>query len=124
MIKILKFNEVSSSDIFSRAESAVNVEEIVTDIIYNVRKNGDKALYEYCEKFDKAKISSLLVTEEEIEEAVLKVEPRFIEILETAAKKISKKSSKKRPQQKVKRIKKCKQKQNKFFEREKENLLC
>lgn len=55
MIKILKFNEVDSSEIFSRAQSNLNVEEIVTDIIYNVRKNGDKALYEYCEKFDKAK---------------------------------------------------------------------
>ena len=41
MIKILKFGEVKSEDIFARAESAVNVEAIVSDIICNVRKNGD-----------------------------------------------------------------------------------
>ena len=39
-------------------------------IIYNVRKNGDKALFEYCKKFDKAELSSLEVTEEEINEAI------------------------------------------------------
>ncbi len=90
MIKILKYNEVSADDIFARAESKINVEEIVADIIKNVRENGDKALYEYCEKFDKAKLSSLLVSNEEIEEAVSLVEPKFIDILERAAKNIRK----------------------------------
>ncbi len=90
MIKILKYNEVENSEIFSRAESNFNVEEIVADIIYNVRKNGDKALYEYCEKFDKAKLSDLLVTQEEIDNAVSVVEPKFIEILEKAASNIRK----------------------------------
>ena len=90
MIKILKFSEVSPEDVFGRAESTVNVEDIVTDIIYNVRKRGDEALYEYCEKFDKAKLSSLLVSEGEIEEAFASVEPRFIEILEKAAANIRK----------------------------------
>ena len=90
MIKILKFSEVSPEDVFGRAEATVNVEDIVADIIYNVRKRGDKALYEYCEKFDKAKLSSLLVSEEEIEEAFASVEPRFIEILTKAAANIRK----------------------------------
>ena len=58
MIKILKYGEVKAEEIFARAESAANVEEIVADIIYNVRKNGDKALFEYCEKFDKVALSS------------------------------------------------------------------
>ena len=79
MIKILKYGEVENSDIFARAVPEVNVEDIVTDIIKNVRKNGDKALFEYCEKFDKAKLSALEVTEEEIEEAFNSVEPKFIE---------------------------------------------
>ena len=90
MIKILKFSEVSPEDVFGRTESTVNVEDIVTDIIYNVRKRGDEALYEYCEKFDKAKLTSLLVSEEEIEEAFASVEPRFIEILTKAAANIRK----------------------------------
>ena len=90
MIKILKYNEVENNEIFSRAESNFNVEEIVTDIIYNVRKNGDKALFEYCEKFDKARLTNLLVSQEEIDIAVSLVEPKFLDILEKAAKNIKK----------------------------------
>ncbi|MBQ7964856.1 MAG: histidinol dehydrogenase [Ruminococcus sp.] len=90
MIKILKYNEVDNNEIFSRVENSINVEAIVTDIINNVRTNGDKALYEYCEKFDKAQLSSLLVSEEEIDEAFSLVEPQFIEILKKAAANIRK----------------------------------
>lgn len=85
MIQILKFGEVETEKIFARTENTVNVEKIVSDIIANVRKNGDKALFEYCEKFDHAKLDSLLVTQEEIQEAVACVEPRFLEILQKAA---------------------------------------
>ena len=88
MIKIMKYGEVSASDIFARTEPTFDVADIVTDIIDNVRKNGDKALFEYCEKFDKASLTSLEVTEEEIEEAFALVEPRFIEVLKKAAKNI------------------------------------
>ena len=88
MIKIMKYGEVSAEEIFARGESSFDVTDIVTDIISNVRKNGDKALFEYCEKFDKAKLSSLEVTEEEIEEAFSSVEPKFIEIIKTAAENI------------------------------------
>ena len=88
MIKILKVGEVSKSEIFARADMGQNVEAIVSDIINNVRQNGDKALYEYSEKFDKAKLDSLLVTPEEIVEAVSLVEPKFLEILKTAAENI------------------------------------
>lgn len=90
MIKILKYGEVKNSEIFARSTPSVNVEEIVSDIISNVRENGDKALYEYCEKFDKAKLDSLLVSKEEIEEALNSVEPEFIEILKKAAANIRK----------------------------------
>ena len=90
MIKILKYGEVDNKDIFARAVSDINVEEIVAEIIDNVRNNGDKALFEYCEKFDKAKLTSLLVSEEEIAEAMELVDDKFIEILEKAAKNIRK----------------------------------
>ncbi len=88
MISIMKYNEVDSKEIFSRVQSTINVEGIVADIILNVRTNGDKAVLEYCEKFDKAKLSSLLVSEEEINEAVNAVEPKFLEILKKAAENI------------------------------------
>lgn len=90
MIKILKFNEVKSEQIFARAENAVNVETIVSEIIENVRSRGDKALFEYCEKFDGAKLDSLQVTQEEINEAVVAVDPKFLEILRRAAANIRK----------------------------------
>jgi len=85
MIKILKYGEVENKDIFSRVVPEVNVEDIVADIIKNVRENGDKALFEYCEKFDGAKLSSLLVSKEEIDEAFSSVEPEFVAVLEKAA---------------------------------------
>ena len=85
MIQILKYGEVPSDKIFARTEPTVHVEAIVADIIANVRKNGDKAVLEYCEKFDKAKLSALQVSPEEIEEAVASVEPQFLEILQKAA---------------------------------------
>lgn len=88
MIKILKYGEVTNDEIFARAETSMNVEAIVTEIIENVKQNGDKALFEYCEKFDKAKLDTLLVTAEEIEEAVNTVEPKFLQILKTAAENI------------------------------------
>ena len=90
MIKIMKFSEVQPEQIFARAESAANVETIVSEIIANVRKNGDKALFEYCEKFDRAKLDCLQVTQQEIDEAVATVAPRFLDILRRAAANIRK----------------------------------
>lgn len=90
MIKILKYGEVAAEDIFARAVPEVDVADIVKDIIENVKTNGDKALFEYCKKFDKAELSSLLVTKEEIDEALNSVEPEFLEILKKAVENIRK----------------------------------
>ena len=88
MIQILKFGQVPASQVFARTEPSFNVEAIVAEIIANVRQNGDAALYEYCEKFDKATLTALQVTKEEIDEAVASVEPRFLDILARAAENI------------------------------------
>lgn len=85
MIKILKYGEVSRDEIFARTAPTVNVEATVAEIIKNVRELGDKALFEYCEKFDKARLDSLIVTESEIDEAMSLVEPEFLDILSRAA---------------------------------------
>lgn len=90
MIRILKYNEIENSEIFARMTPEFNVSEIVSDIIADVRQNGDAALFKYCEKFDKAKLSSLLVSKEEIDEALNSVEPEFLEILKKAAENIRK----------------------------------
>ncbi len=90
MIKILRYGEVANSEIFARVTPKMDVESIVAGIIDNVKANGDKALFEYCEKFDKAKLTSLEVTKAEIDEAVGQVEPKFLQVLETAARNIRK----------------------------------
>lgn len=85
MIKIYKYGEVPNDEIFARDNIASNVESVVTEIIANVRKNGDAALKAYCEKFDKAKLDSLEVSNAEVEEAFASVEPEFLDILREAA---------------------------------------
>ena len=85
MIKIMKYGQVPNSEIFARVSPTVDVAGIVADILYDVRKNGDKAVLAYCAKFDKAELSSLEVSKEEIEEALILVEPEFLEILREAA---------------------------------------
>lgn len=90
MIKIMEYGKVSPDEIFARVTPSFDAEKIVADIIKTVRRDGDKALYEYTEKFDKAKLTSLQVTEAEIEEAVNEVPTEFIEILKKAAANISK----------------------------------
>ncbi|MBQ4066534.1 MAG: histidinol dehydrogenase [Clostridia bacterium] len=90
MIKVFEYGKVANEDIFARVEPEIDVEAVVAEIIENVKANGDKALYEYCERFDKAILSSLLVTKEEIDEAVALVEPEFLEILKRAAANIRK----------------------------------
>jgi histidinol dehydrogenase len=85
MIKILKFNEVTPSEIFDRTLPTQRVEGAVSEIIAEVVKNGDSALYAFAEKFDKVKLDSLTVTREEIEEARNSVSPEFLAVLEKAA---------------------------------------
>lgn len=88
MIKILKYGEVQNNDIFARVVPTVNVEAIVAEIIANVRAKGDAALFEYCEKFDKVRLDSLRVTEQEIDTAFAEVPADFLRILRTAAENI------------------------------------
>ncbi|MBQ8145553.1 MAG: histidinol dehydrogenase [Clostridia bacterium] len=88
MIKIYKYGEVANSEIFARDNIDSGVEGIVTDIIENVKKNGDKALFEYCERFDRVKLSTLEVSEEEINKAFELADNSFIEIVKEAAENI------------------------------------
>ena len=89
MIKIMKYGQVPNSEIFARVTPAVDVASIVADILYDVRKNGDRAVLQYCAKFDKAELDTLEVSKQEIREAIDTVEPEFLEILKEAAAKLS-----------------------------------
>ena len=84
MIKIMEYSNTSAEEIFARGISATGVEDIVADIIADVRKNGDKALFKYCEKFDNTVTDCLEVTDEEIEEAFNAVDDEFLRIIKQA----------------------------------------
>ncbi len=90
MIKILEFDKIDKNAVFSRVTPAFDVENIVSDIIKNVKENGDAAIFRYCEEFDKVKLSSFEVTDAEFDEAFAATEPEFIEILKNAAYNIEK----------------------------------
>ncbi len=88
MIKIYKFGSIDSKEIFARFSPTQSVEGVVSQIIDNVKNNGDKALLEYALKFDKVELKSLEVTQEEIEEAYQRVDKEFVEILTQAGENI------------------------------------
>lgn len=81
MIKIYKDGISAREEIFSAKEEKYDVTNIVKEIIEKVKLEGDSALKYYSEKFDKAKLDCLKVSEEEIDEAVKSVDNRFIDVL-------------------------------------------
>ncbi|MCM1134208.1 MAG: histidinol dehydrogenase [Clostridium sp.] len=62
-------------------------EQIVADIINEIRGRGDEALFEYTLKFDKCSITAetIKVTEEEIQEAYGLVDPAFVAVMKKSA---------------------------------------
>jgi histidinol dehydrogenase len=62
--------------------------EVVQKIIADVRERGDEALRDYTNRFDKVLLDSLVVTEQEIEEAYQQVDSGFVSIVKEAAENI------------------------------------
>ena len=62
----------------------------VENVLKDVRQNGDKAVMAYEEKFDHATLSSLAVTETEIDEALTMVSEELLDALKIAHHNISK----------------------------------
>ena len=88
MIKIYRSGINSAEEIFSRSSAVADVSGIVSEIIATVREKGDAALIDYAARFDKAELSSVEVSQAELDEAMELVEPKFIEILKEAAENI------------------------------------
>jgi histidinol dehydrogenase len=87
-MRIVQLNNETKKDILNNllkrspnnyGSYAATVEEIVND----VRDNGDKALFSYTKKFDKADITSenIKVTQEEIDYAYTQVEPELLAVI-------------------------------------------
>lgn len=68
-----------------KTEISEEVNKAVSEIINNVRENGDDALKEYCTKFDGFHVSrkdDFIVSKQEIMDAITNVGPEFMKILE------------------------------------------
>ncbi|MCI9171762.1 histidinol dehydrogenase [uncultured Duncaniella sp.] len=65
------------------------VTEAVERIVAGVREGGDKALRDYARQFDGAEIDSLLVSDEEIAEAIARVPAEVARAIDSAAANIS-----------------------------------
>lgn len=68
-----------------KTEISEEVNKAVSEIINNVRENWDDALKEYCAKFDGFHVSrkdDFIVSKQEIMDAITKVGPEFMKILE------------------------------------------
>ena len=85
MIKILDYNAITGAEVIASPRPIEDVSAVVAEILARVRAEGDKALYDYAERFDKVRLASLRVTEEEIEAAIASVDADFVRILETSA---------------------------------------
>ena len=85
MIKQYKLAEIAVQDILNRdIREEHDVEAVVDEIMAKVRVDGDAALLEYEQRFDKAQLEVLQVSEAEIAEAVASLDADFIRTLELA----------------------------------------
>ncbi len=87
-MKILDYNEIDKSTLFLRRLEDSGVENVVRDIIADVAQNGDRALFAYAKKFDRAELTALEVTEAELDDALLSISPELLDAMRTAAENI------------------------------------
>lgn len=89
MIRTFQYGEVPNETLFIRSPLFTDVGPVVADILADVQKNGDAALLRYTEKFDGAKLDSLLVTQEEVDAAYESVSEEYRAVLRQAAENIA-----------------------------------
>lgn len=77
----IKFSDYDESLLRRPSDNNDDVTRAVEEIIDNVRKRGDSALYEYAERFDGSRLDSLFVSQEELDEAGNKISPELREAI-------------------------------------------
>ena len=87
-MKILDYNEIDKSTLFLRRLEDSGVEEIVRGILADVAQNGDFALYAYAKKFDRAELTTLEVSQAELDDALLSIPNELLDAMQTAAENI------------------------------------
>lgn len=94
-MRIVKLTQETKNDILGNLlkrspNQYAQYEATVSEIISNVRENGDKAIFEITNKFDKWDIneSNVRVSKEEIDNAYKVVDPKLIDVMKEAAENI------------------------------------
>ena len=90
-MKIIKLEDHESQEVFLRSKlDAESVMDTVKDILTAVKENGDTALRQYTEKFDKADLNEIKVDDEVINNSLLNLDDNLINALKKAADNIAK----------------------------------
>lgn len=89
MLKLLEINESNKQKLITELkerceETEQEIVVSVKGILSKVKEEGDKALIEFTKNFDKVDLTSLEVSEEELEQCFEKVEENFIQALKEA----------------------------------------
>lgn len=86
MIKIIKYQGEKADEILKRSSAqAKDVSAAVGAILADVKARGDEAALDYSEKFDGVRPQSLLVTKQEIDVALKRVDEAMLSTLRLAA---------------------------------------
>ena len=88
MIRIYRDGELNDSELLKRNEPKTDVAGVVAAILADVRAHGDGAVLRYTEKFDGVRLETMLVSPEEIDEALAATEPEFLDTLRLAERNI------------------------------------
>ena len=83
MIKTIEYSEnLNLEKELARSQfSYDDVNETVENILKDVKKRGDKALFEYTRKFDKVDLKTLEVSEEEIQKAFDTIDKELLKVI-------------------------------------------
>ena len=98
MIRIYRDGELRDEELLKRNAPTYDVAGVVAEILADVEQNGDAAVLKYTEKFDRARLETMLVTEEEIAQAMAETEPEFLDTLRLAERNIREYHEKQRRQ--------------------------
>ena len=80
--------EIKRAEKTATAEEKSSVEQVVREIMENVRTNGDRALLEYSKKFDNFQPDTISVSKDEVKAAYGRVAPETVDCLKFSAERI------------------------------------
>ena len=99
-MEILKYSEIDLEETIKRSEQDVNnVLGTVSEILENVKDNGDEAVKGYTEKFDGVSVDDLKVSDDEIKKAYETLDDSLLKALKQAANNIEKFHKKQIPEE-------------------------